>query len=286
MSIPAKAVSECPAVPTRCPVALCIEIETFLILVYSNEIPWTTRKTEKEEHTWGTLLSDFRLHRGAGVTTAVRAWRKHRRPDSEERAGSPGGERARGQFMRIKPGTSKEGRTVPLKKQCRKPATLPEEHHWSVSHRNLTEKPPFSMELSPSWALRGTCLALQLDTETPTSSSSSFLQHLLAGGHWEAISGPLGVTQPCYPEASAPTVPGDSSCQRRGAGAPGPGRVPALQGSELGWAPPWATREEGSTAPQTLRALPAAPAASPPRPKPRLTQKPLSPWPSTRLRTN
>ena len=58
----------------------------------------------------GVFLSDFKLHHKLVVTTTVRNWQEHRHM---ERIESPGmNPHVRGQFMKIKPGTSDEERIV------------------------------------------------------------------------------------------------------------------------------------------------------------------------------
>ena len=70
----------------------------------------------------GVFLSDFKLHHKLVVTTTVRNWQEHRHM---ERIESPGmNPHVRGQFMKIKPGTSEEERTVFLRNSDRKTGHL------------------------------------------------------------------------------------------------------------------------------------------------------------------
>lgn len=164
------------------------------------------KDSEKEEHSWRHLpiplqttsrsCSDHHSEELAGTQTH----------GLQERIESPEtNPPVHGQFLKIKPGTSEEERTVFSRNSDRKMATYTEEHQCSSStssNANLTENPPLCTRSSfPESSEMDLQSALSWTQET--STPSSFFA-LAAPPCWWALRQPCSSQPGCSPVIQKP----------------------------------------------------------------------------------
>ena len=211
------------------------------------------KDSEKEEWTWKhlplwlqTTSQSCSNHNSEGLAQT-------QAQGLEERIESPGIKpHVCGQFMKIKPGTCKEERTVLSRNSDRKLATYTKEHHWASSrssNRNLTKNSPFCtwsspLPPTPRVVWDGPPVSAQLDTGNvyfilifPSCSAS-----LLVG--IEATPRPLSLDAAPLSRSPNPDGAEETKLPPAGHRAESEGTRPVPTGQRRGWRPTQATREE------------------------------------------